>query len=544
VILPKCGDLYPTIKSAPVFTVYPDIFFNNPTLELSSMLFNEFDLHPDILDAIEDAGYSECTKVQAESLTHTLAGKDIFVQSQTGSGKTAAFLIPLIELIDRDDLRERALILSPTRELASQIEAEAKLLSTYIEMPMVTVTGGASYHRQERAIREGANIVIGTPGRIIDLSKKRTLNLRQFSYVVIDEADRMFDMGFLADIRTILYGLPRKSLRQTMLFSATLSTAVKRMASEFMSSPAEVTIESENVTVDTIDQKIYHLGTREKVSVLIGLLKKLTPVRTIVFTNTKRVCEELSARLQMNGFNADHLTGDLMQRQRQGRINAFKSGELAVLIATDVAARGIHIDNLDLVVNYDIPQYAENYVHRVGRTARVGNTGTAITLACEEYVEHLAAVEEFIKMKIPVAHPEPDLFAEDASAGKHIRRKKRGGSPTGRTQQGRNSGGSRRNQGGHKSNRSSGGKSRTSGKQGGAARRDSGKPNNRGGAAAKINGGTKGQSRNTASQPQSRNANAPVPQKDKTQKVPLRKPKKGLFSKVASVMKKAVKGRG
>lgn len=393
------------------------------------MQFSEFSLSKNLQKGIDDAGYSTCTEVQAETLTHTLAGKDAFVQSQTGTGKTAAFLISILELLEQGEGNEKALILAPTRELAAQIEAEARLLAVYQRCSTIAIYGGVSFDKQERALRDGVDIVIGTPGRLIDLANRRILNLHQFTYAVIDEADRMFDMGFLPDIRKILRQLPKPSLRQTLLFSATLSFTAKLLASEYMNDPVEVQVISENVTVSAIQQELYHVGSHEKLNILLGLLKKLQPERTLVFTNTKRMCEELAERLLMNGIEADFLTGDLAQNQRQKRINNFKSSNLPVLVATDVAARGIHVDNLELVVNYDIPQHAENYVHRVGRTARIGKTGTAITLACEIFVEHLSAVEAFIKMSIPVVIPEEELFAFDASKGKRVRIPRRGARP-------------------------------------------------------------------------------------------------------------------
>ncbi len=389
------------------------------------MQFSEFNLSEDLQKGIVEAGYAECTEVQHETLAHTLTGKDVFVQSQTGTGKTAAFLISLFELIERGPEREKAIIISPTRELAVQIAEEAKLLSLYLDFNIVTMFGGVGYNQQLKAIADGIDILIGTPGRLIDMSNRRMLNLHQFNYVVIDEADRMFDMGFVHDIQTILYKLPSKESRQTMLFSATLTPAVKHLASGSMKDPVEVHIVSQNITVDAINQQVYHVGSAEKMSLLLGLLKKYGSGRALIFVNMKHMAEEIADRLKGNGYKAEYLTGDLAQGQRQRRIDQFKNNELPLLIATDVAARGIHVDDLELVINYDIPMHSENYVHRIGRTARAGKTGYAITLACETFVEFLAPIEKFINMKLPSTVAEDELYLPDLTAGKNYRRKRR-----------------------------------------------------------------------------------------------------------------------
>jgi ATP-dependent RNA helicase RhlB len=257
------------------------------------------------------------------------------------------------------------------------------------------------------------------------MSNRRMLNLHQFNYVVIDEADRMFDMGFVHDVQTILRKLPPREARQTMLFSATLSSDVKRLAASSMNDPAEVHIAAENITVEKIDQQVYHVGTSQKMPLLLGLLGKYGNGRALIFVNMKHMAEEIAERLRGNGFNAEHLTGDLAQNQRQRRIDAFKNNELPILVATDVAARGIHVDDLELVVNFDIPMHSENYVHRIGRTARAGKSGHAVTLACETYVEFLAPVEEFIRMKIPSVVADDELYLPDATAGRHFGRSRR-----------------------------------------------------------------------------------------------------------------------
>ena len=388
-------------------------------------LFSEFSLSQNLLRSINEAGFVECTEVQTETLTHTLSGMDVFVQSQTGTGKTAAFLISIFELMERSGEREKALIIVPTRELALQIEAEAKLFSVHQSISTLAVFGGVGYSYQEKNLSAGVDMVIGTPGRIIDLSGKGILNLHTFVYTVIDEADRLFDMGFFGDIRKILGRMPRKNIRQTMLFSATLSFSVKQLAANYMNHPKEITIKTDTITVNTINQHLFHVGSKEKFQLLIGVLKNYNSERTLIFTNTKNMCEEVARRLELNGFTARYLTGDLPQKERHYIVNRFKESRLPILVATDVAARGLHIDDLDLVVNYDIPQYCENYVHRIGRTARAGKSGTAITLACEKMIEHLEPIEKFIDMKIPSSVADEELYVEDKSYGKKYRSRKR-----------------------------------------------------------------------------------------------------------------------
>lgn len=385
-------------------------------------LFSDFNLNEKLLKSIEDIGFTHCTAIQEQALNFTLRGNDLFAQSQTGTGKTAAFLISIFENIFRSDYHEQALVLVPTRELAVQIEAEAKLLSLHLGYNIVALFGGVGYDQQESALRGPVDLVVGTPGRIIDLSNRGILKLKDFTMAVIDEADRMFDMGFVADIRKIISRMPHKESRQTMLFSATLDYSVKRLADEYMFEPMEITIAPEVKTVSAIDQKLYHVGGSDKFKLLMGMVKKFDAPRMIIFTNTKKMCEEIYARFKVNNIKSEFLTGDLPQKKRQRIVDQFKMHEIPVLIATDVAARGIHIDDLELVINYDIPQHSENYVHRIGRTARAGKTGTAITFACEHFVEFLEPVETFIGIKIPSQAACEEDFAEDLSAGRNWKR--------------------------------------------------------------------------------------------------------------------------
>ncbi len=388
------------------------------------MKFTEFNLQPDLQKAIEEAGFQECFPVQVETLKRTLKGKDVLVQSKTGTGKTAAFLITIFQhLSSTESFKGRkALVIVPTRELAIQIEEEAKLLGKYLPFRIGSFYGGIGYARQEALLREGVDIIIGTPGRLIDFTQQRKLDLHQIGILVIDEADRLFDMGFLPDLRKLLRRMGSAKDRLTMLLSATLSLRVSTLAWEYMHEAEEVVIDPEQVTVDTITQAVYHVGSSEKFSLLLGILHKHNPKSVIIFTNTKQAAEEVAKRLELNGYKSQYIMGDLPQRKRLRIIEDLKSNRIQILVATDVAARGLHIDDLDMVVNYDVPEDPENYVHRIGRTARVGKSGKAIMLACERYVFGLEAIEKFIGMKIPVELFDESLLFEDRSAGRKIER--------------------------------------------------------------------------------------------------------------------------
>ena len=386
------------------------------------MTFEQLDLDDKLLRAIRDAGFTACTPVQEQTFTYSLIGADVAVQSQTGTGKTAAFLITIFQLfLEQRSLDDRiALIVAPTRELADQIEMDARQLAKYLDLPIASFYGGVGYEKQERALAEGVRVAIGTPGRLLDFAKQRKLDLRKVGILVIDEADRLFDMGFIPDLRRLIRQMPGRDERITMLYSATLSTRVKSLAWEYMKNPAEITITPERVTVDEISQELYHVPRERKLSLLLGLLERDRPRNALIFTNTKQAAFEVATRLQRNDLACEYIIGDLPQSKRQRLIDGLKAGELQYLVATDVAARGLHVEELDLVVNYDLPEYSENYVHRVGRTARAGRSGKAIALACEEYVLGLEGIEEFIRMRIPAVTANAELYAEDVSAGKRV----------------------------------------------------------------------------------------------------------------------------
>ncbi len=383
------------------------------------MKFTELQLNENILKGITDAGFTDVMPVQVETLEHTLQGKDVLVQSQTGSGKTIAFLISILEnIIKENNPDNKALIIVPTRELAVQIENEAKLLNKYSKFLMGCFYGGVGYNEQFKLLKDNVDIVIGTPGRLIDLNKSKKLNFRDFNQLIIDEADRLFDMGFYDDINYMLSRMRPVEERKTMLFSATLSDRAKYIATRFMNDPVEITVEAETITVDKIVQELYHVNSDEKFPILLGLLEREKYENVLIFTNTKRAAEEMAFRLNKNDIQAEFIIGDLPQKKRIRILDEMKAGKIKLLIATNVAARGIHIDDLDLVINYDVPNEYEDYVHRIGRTARAGKSGKAITLACEEFVFGLEKIEEYIKMKIPSIGITDEMLAEDKS--KHL----------------------------------------------------------------------------------------------------------------------------
>jgi len=392
------------------------------------MDFTEFSLDERLLKGIEAAGYVSCTPVQEQVIKASkkaedaAKGPDLYVQSQTGTGKTCAYLVAVIgEMLKEENKGKKCLILAPTRELAVQIEEEAKVLVGTSDLKAFSVYGGVGYEKQIANLKKGVDIIIGTPGRVIDLQEGGNLVLTDAKFCVIDEADRMFDMGFYPDLRKILKCLPEAEDRQTMLFSATLNSYVKNLAWEYTRDPVEITIEAENITVSEIQQELLHVSSDEKMKLLLGILKNENPESVIIFSNTKRSCEVVAKRLQMNDIKAEFLIGDLPQSKRLQILKSLKAGEVKCLVATDVAARGIDVDDLAMVINYDLPVEAENYVHRIGRTARAGKTGKAYTFCSEQNVYNLPAIERYIEMSIPASVAYPDQMAEDKSAGVYIK---------------------------------------------------------------------------------------------------------------------------
>ena len=393
---------------------------------LTETRFDSFDLPPEVLQGIAEAGFEYCTPIQAEALPGLLQGRDVAGQAHTGTGKTAAFLVTVITRLlgmpDRKTGLPQAIIMAPTRELSRQIVEEAAILSRHTDITLLEVVGGIDYKEQAEGLQRGTDIVIGTPGRIIDYYKQGILKTKDIKFLVIDEADRLLDMGFEKDMRFILRKLPFFEKRQSMLFSATLSYRVLELTYEFMNLPEFISVIPDQVTVAGIEQTLFHVGVDRKFQLLLGILKREEFTRILMFVNMKIDVERLARRLKANGFPAEGITGDLPQRQRFKLMERFKNGQIKILLATDVASRGIHVEDISHVINYDIPQDSENYVHRIGRTARAGKTGKAITLACDEYVFHLEPLETLLGYKIPVVWPEEDWFVEDRSRAEDLER--------------------------------------------------------------------------------------------------------------------------
>ena len=380
-----------------------------PDQHLTELSFSSLELAEPLQQGIVDAGFVNATPIQAQSLPIALAGGDVAGQAQTGTGKTAAFLVALYQHLLTHPIESpeengiRALVLAPTRELAVQIANDAETLGQHTGLKIGLAFGGTDYDKQRDRIAAGIDILIGTPGRIIDYFKQRVFHMRQAQALVLDEADRMFDLGFIKDIRFLLRRLPPAGERLNLLFSATLSYRVLELAAEHMNEPQLVRIEPDKVTADRVEQSIYYPANEEKIPLLIKLMRELEIDRTMVFVNTKREAERLEDTLNANDINARAISGDVPQKKRLRMLQAFQSGELNVLIGTDVASRGLHIDDVTHVFNYDLPQDREDYVHRIGRTARAGASGIAISFGCENYVMSLPDIESYIGFRIPVA---------------------------------------------------------------------------------------------------------------------------------------------
>ncbi|GMO39173.1 MAG: hypothetical protein Ta2B_18810 [Termitinemataceae bacterium] len=379
------------------------------------MEFSTLELHADLKKGLEEAGYKTAMPVQEQVINSAFTGRDLYVQSQTGTGKTAAYLIVIFQRLLTEAYlhNKKVLIMVPTRELAVQVEDEAKLIGKYLKFKIGSFYGGVGYGNQQKMLRNDVQILMGTPGRVLDLNASGYMNLMDLGFLVLDEADRMFDMGFYPDLRKLIKVIPSADKRQTMLFSATLNNYVKNLAWEYTKEPVEIEIESNNITVDEIDQVLYHVSSTEKMKLLLGIFKKEQPQSAIIFCNTKRYTEVVAKRLRVNGIKAEFISGDLRQNQRMAIIDKFKAGKVSFLVATDVAARGLDIEGLSLVVNYDLPNESENYVHRIGRTARAGLSGKAVSFACEQDVYQLADIEKFIEKKIPSKVADASVFADD-----------------------------------------------------------------------------------------------------------------------------------
>ncbi len=382
------------------------------------MNFSELDLPYEVRQGIELAGFTACTPVQEAVLPRAIRGEDIAAQAQTGTGKTAAFLISLFTRMIKNPVCDcegspQALIVAPTRELADQIFHEAERLGKFTGYRFLAVYGGVDYQKQMDTLRKGVDVLIGTPGRLIDYYKQHVYSLKKTRYLIIDEADRMFDMGFIDDLRYIIRKMPPFAKRQSMLFSATLSYRVMELAYEHMNLPEKISITPEKITVEQVEQVLYHVGKHEKMSLLLGLLRQETPGRALIFVNTRRAADMVVERLNRNGWKVAAITGDIIQKKRLRILSEFKEGKLPILVATDVASRGIHVEGVTHVFNFDLPQDVEDYVHRIGRTGRAGATGRAISLADEEYVYSLEEIEKYIGQKIPVSWADDSLYVRE-----------------------------------------------------------------------------------------------------------------------------------
>jgi len=400
---------------------------------LTDVAFSSFDLHPALLAGLEAAGFTRCTPIQALTLPVALPGGDVAGQAQTGTGKTLAFLVTVMNrLLTRPALAERkpedprALILAPTRELAIQIHKDAVKFGSELGLRFALVYGGVDYDKQRELLQKGVDVIIATPGRLIDYVKQhKVVSLHACEICVLDEADRMFDLGFIKDIRFLLRRMPIRTERQTLLFSATLSHRVLELAYEHMNEPEKLVVEAETITAARVRQKLYYPSDEEKLPLLIGLLSRSEGARTMVFVNTKAFVERVARALERAGYRVGVLSGDVPQKKRETLLRKFQAGQLEILVATDVAARGLHIDGVSHVYNYDLPFDAEDYVHRIGRTARLGAEGDAISFACERYAMGLPDIEAYIEQKIPsepvtaellVPMPRPERAKPEAGA--------------------------------------------------------------------------------------------------------------------------------
>jgi ATP-dependent RNA helicase RhlB len=400
---------------------------------LSDLRFDSLDLQENMLAGIRDAGFEYCTPIQASTLPIALKQHDVAGQAQTGTGKTAAFLVAAYQRLlttpqDSEEKKQpRVFILAPTRELAVQIAKDAEVLGKHTGFTIALAFGGTGYEQQRRHIESGVDLLIGTPGRIIDYFKQGVFKLDRVQVAVLDEADRMFDLGFIKDIRYLLRRLPPPDKRLNMLFSATLSHRVMELAYEHMNEPELIRIEPDKVTADRVRQAIFFPSNKEKMPLLVGLIREMGASRIMVFVNTKRQAERVQDYLQANDIDARAISGDVPQKKRLSMLMRFQTGELPVLIGTDVASRGLHIPDVQYVINYDLPQDREDYVHRIGRTARAGAAGDAISLGCETYAIYLPDIEDFIGHRIPVANYDPALLPELKKPASRPRRSKSGG---------------------------------------------------------------------------------------------------------------------
>ncbi len=444
--------------------------------------FRDLNLPEPLLRATDDLGFANCTEIQGLSLPVIAGGRDVAAQAQTGTGKTAAFLLgSFARLLSQDPPERRKnqprmLVIAPTRELAIQIKKDADSLGQHTDFKCSVVYGGIDYDKQRKELAAGVDVLIGTPGRLIDYFKQKIFDLEKLEICVLDEADRMFDLGFIADIRFLLRRMPPPGERLSMLFSATLSHRVMELAYEHMDNPEPIKTESTGVTAKGVRQALYQPASDEKIPLLLGLLDELKPARSIIFVNTKRAAEKIESFLMGNDVACGTLSGDVRQSKRQRILSDFTAGKLPVLIATDVAARGLHIDDVSHVFNYDLPQQAEDYVHRIGRTARAGTQGVAVSFACENYSFSLPEIQQYIGQSIPLEMITDELLIKPKPP-KRIERDRVSDDARGKVGKGGKGGG--RNSRGSSSRHSSGNKPRTKKPADGAPPQNSAPPQNK-----------------------------------------------------------------
>ncbi len=441
---------------------------------LSDVTFASLALEPSIMEGIEAAGFTHCTPIQALTLPLALEGKDVAGQAQTGTGKTAAFLLVIFQhLLKHDTRAERgnnpgAIVIAPTRELALQIHRDAVTLGSGTGLTLGLAYGGIDYDKQRQELKDGVDILIGTPGRMIDYYKQRVFTLDQVQVAVLDEADRMFDLGFIKDIRYLFRGMPPVDQRQTLMFSATLSHRVMELAYVHMNEPETLKVEAEQVTADNVLQRVYYPANSEKLPMLVQLLRERGNGRVIVFTNTREGADRIGRTLDANGLECAVISGRVHQKKRETLLRRFHDGDIRILVATDVAARGLHIPHVTHVVNFDLPQDAADYVHRIGRTARLGAKGEAISFACEDFAFSMPEIEEYIGYPIPMEQIDLDGLPEIIHPPRPPRKPRQGrhgGGGRGHGGGGGRSGGSRSSDGGDRKPRRRRGKPKTASSQ-------------------------------------------------------------------------------
>jgi len=448
----------PIDRSDPDWT--PDAFKVEPMEGVTR--FHDLELPDALMHGIADLSFEYCTPIQAAVLPQAIAGRNITGQAQTGTGKTAAFLVAIYTRCLRDPIepvigRPRALILAPTRELVVQIAADAEALGAYLPLSCVAVYGGMDFDKQAAQVKDApVTIVAATPGRLLDFTQRRMLDLGGVETLVIDEADRMLDMGFIPDVRRIVRMTPPREQRQTLFFSATLTDDVSRLVAQWVPDPVRVEIEPENIAVDTVEQTVYIVRTEDKLAVLYNLIKQADGEKVLVFANRRDATERLHERLTRLGVPCELLSGAVNQKKRMSVLNDFKAGRINVVVATDVAGRGIHVDRIDTVVNFELPYEPADYVHRIGRTGRAGETGKAVSFACEDESFIIPDIEAYIGRELPCRQPDASLFGDLPPMGPPPKRRavepsrgggqRRGGSGGGRG--GRSGGGGRAGGGG------------------------------------------------------------------------------------------------